>query len=33
MTVKIVSEEQPDIQCHPSETTLEDAYIYMSNFF
>lgn len=31
MAVKIISKEQPDIQCHSAKVTLEDAYIYMSN--
>ncbi|MCC2255997.1 ATP-binding cassette domain-containing protein [Ruminococcus sp. CLA-AA-H200] len=32
MQVKFLSEDKPEIRCAPCETTLEDAYIYVTNF-
>ena len=32
MTVRVISPEKPDVPCSPAKVTLEDAYIYVSNF-
>ncbi len=31
LQLKMICENRPDIECEPCETTLEDAYIYMTN--
>lgn len=31
LQLKLLSEERPDVECVPCETTLEDAYIYITN--
>lgn len=32
MTVRVISPVKPEVPCSPAKVTLEDAYIYVSNF-
>lgn len=32
MTVRVISPVKPDVPCSQAKVTLEDAYIYVSNF-
>ena len=32
MTIRVISPVKPEVPCSPAKVTLEDAYIYVSNF-